>query len=94
MTALFSDEKALDVDTELVCVLEQQLKPGLSSEPALSFGVESQNGHVYRVIRTDSLWEAGRIFDMVVEMGFDIAPGADASPPGLSRVFRYRGETR
>ncbi len=90
MTELLPLTEVPRVDAQLIGALEQQLQPSLSSGPALSFGVESEEGSVYRVIRTNSLWEAGRIFGLVTEMGFEIVSGVVASRPELSRVFRYR----
>jgi hypothetical protein len=88
ITALLPDSEVPDVDAVLVGALGQKVQCGLNGKPALSFGVESESGKVYRVIRTASLWEAGRIFDLVTEMGFVIARGEDASRKGLTRVFR------
>lgn len=93
MTALLTDDDVLDIDGELLDALQQRLRLGRSSEPSLAFGVESERGQIYRLIRTDSLWEAGCIFNVVTALGFDILHAATVSRPRLSRVFRYRGAT-
>ena len=89
-TTLVANVAPLPNDQDLVSVLDRELTSPLSGEPLLWFGVEGPEGHVYRVIKTNSWWQTARLFDMLTRRGLVVTKGRSEAGFTFSRVFRSR----
>ena len=87
-TTYLEDVTPLAIDEELMNLLDDEASCPIEGLAALSVGIEGPDGEVYRVIETQGLWEAVRVFDALRARGLSITAGRAVGDRNLSRVFR------
>ena len=77
-------------DAALMQALRQLTGPS-DDRLAMTIGVEDANGDVYRIVRTNGLCEAVRIFESARQLGFAIAGGRKAANCEFQKTLRWQG---
>jgi hypothetical protein len=77
-------------DAALMQALRQVTAPS-DNRLAMTIGVEDANGKVYRIVRTNGLCEAVRIFESARQLGFAITHGRKAANCEFQKVLRWEG---
>ncbi len=74
-------------DDSLMRALSQVSAP-VHEASGLVIGIEDDAGAVYRIVRTNGLYETVRLFESARELGFDISGGRAADGLQAHRVLR------
>ncbi len=76
-------------DESLMRALSQVSAPNRANS-GMVIGIEDDAGTVYRLVRTNGLYETVRLFESARELGFHISGGRAAGGDQAHRVLRKR----
>jgi hypothetical protein len=65
-----------------------QISVPLEPTSGMVIGIEDDRGAVYRIVRTNGLYETVRLFESARELGFDISVGRETAGQQAHRVLR------
>jgi hypothetical protein len=66
----------------------RQLSAPVQETSSMVIGIEDDAGAVYRIVRTNGLFETVRLFESARELGFDISGGRTTDGHQAHRVLR------